>query len=142
MTRESEQATDVIRLTNSLGELDRLHEFFETCGTRFGWPAKLNGQLVLSCDELLTNTISYGYPQGGEHAIVLSVRSLPDVIEVTLEDEGIPFNPLLKDDPDITLGLDEREIGGLGLMFVKRLMDELHYERTDTGNRLRMVKRL
>lgn len=142
MTRNGEQATDVIRLTNRLSELDRLHAFFESCGSRHGWTDKLKGQLVLACDELLTNTISYGYPQGGEHEIVLSVRALPGIVEVTLEDEGIPFDPLQKDEPDITLGLEERDVGGLGLMFVKRLMDELQYERTDTGNRLRMAKRL
>lgn len=132
----------MLRLTNSLSELDRLHAFFKACGSRYGWSDKLNGQLVLSCDELLTNTISYGYPQGGEHEIVLTVRLVPDGVEVTLEDEGIPFDPLQKDDPDLTLGVEDREIGGLGVLFVKRLMDEVHYERTAAGNRLRLVKRL
>lgn len=131
-----------IQLANHLGELDRLHAFFEEIGLRFDWPARLKWDLTLACEELLTNTISYGFPQGGKHSITLTVRYHPGLIEVRLEDDGMPFNPLEQDEPDLTLSVEERAIGGLGIFFVRRTMNEVVYERTETGNRMILRKML
>lgn len=124
----------VIRLDNRLDELERLHAFFEEIGARANWPERLKFDMTLSCEELLTNTINYGFPQGGRHVITLSVQSSPAGVEIRLEDEGVPFNPLEFGEPDTSLGLEERTVGGLGIFFVKRMMNEFIYERTDTGN--------
>jgi serine/threonine-protein kinase RsbW len=61
---------------------------------------------------------------------------------VRLEDEGMPFNPLEQDEPDLTLNVEERAIGGLGIFFVRRTMNEVVYERTETGNRIILRKTL
>ncbi|MBO9597098.1 MAG: ATP-binding protein [Cohnella sp.] len=62
---------------------------------------------------------------------------------IVLEDGGVPFDPLTdSDEPDISLGIEDRVIGGLGIMFVKSLMDTLHYERTTSGNRISLAKTL
>lgn len=136
MTDKEEDRTEeaVIRLDNRLDELERLHAFFEEIGVRSNWPDRLKFDMTLSCEELLTNTINYGFPQGGRHVITLSVQSLPAIVEIRLEDEGVPFNPLEFKEPDLSLDLEERTVGGLGIFFAKRLMNEFIYERTDTGN--------
>lgn len=136
MMAEQDDRPDVtvIELANRLGELDRLHAFFEGISRKAGWPERLHEQLILSCDELLTNTISYGFPQGGDHFITLSVTADASFVEVRLEDGGVPFNPLAQPEPDLTLSLEERGVGGLGIFFVTQLMDEVVYERTESGN--------
>ncbi|MFC7147965.1 ATP-binding protein [Cohnella cellulosilytica] len=130
----------VIRLDNRLDELERLHAFFEEIGARANWPDRLKFDMTLSCEELLTNTINYGFPQGGRHVITLSVQSSPSAVEIRLEDEGVPFNPLEFEEPDLSPDLEERRIGGLGIFFVRRMMNEFIYERTDTGNRIILRK--
>ena len=64
----------------------------------------------------------------------------PDAVSLTFIDDGKPYNPLEKPDPDITLDADERDIGGLGIFLVKKNVDEIFYERTDDKNILRMKK--
>jgi serine/threonine-protein kinase RsbW len=131
----------VIRLANRLSELDRLHAFFDELGGRSDWPDKLKWDLTLSCEELLTNTINYGFPRDdGNYLITVAVKAEPGRIEITLEDEGIAFNPLEQEQPDIHLGIEERDIGGLGIFFVRKLMSEVVYERTDAGNRIVLRK--
>ncbi|MFC5406966.1 ATP-binding protein [Cohnella soli] len=134
----------VVQLANRLDELERLHVFFDEIGIRSGWPDRLKWDLVLSCEELVTNTISYGYPdsEAGSRYIRVAVRAHADSVEVCLEDEALPFNPLETDEPDVGLGIDEREVGGLGVFLVKRMVNEATYERTETGNRIVLRKRL
>lgn len=132
--------TTVWRLANRMGELDRLHLLFGEAADRHGWSVRLRDQLALACDELLTNTISYGYPDGGDDEILLELTVGEGFVEIALEDGGVPFDPIGRADPDITLGVDEREIGGLGVFFVKQIMDDIAYERTASGNRIAMRK--
>jgi serine/threonine-protein kinase RsbW len=100
----------------------------------------LKRDITLSCEELLTNTITYGYPEGGDHHITIVVSVEPGQVEVRLEDDAIPFNPLEREEPDITLSVEERPVGGLGIFFVKRIMNEVIYDRTETGNRIILRK--
>ena len=104
-------------------------------------PMKACMQINVAIDELLSNICYYAYGDGVGKAYV-TVETMPDKrgISITLEDEGEPFNPLSHEDPDVTLGLDERGIGGLGIMLVKRTMDDVHYEYKNGRNRLTFVK--
>jgi serine/threonine-protein kinase RsbW len=129
-----------IQLTNRLSELDRLHAFFDEIGHRSSWSDRLKRDITLSCEELLTNTITYGYPEGGDHHITIVISAEPGQVEVRLEDDAIPFNPLEREEPDITLNVEERSVGGLGIFFVKQMMNEVIYDRTETGNRIILRK--
>lgn len=142
--RDNRQAAFELRIANRLEELERLHEFLSGVAEREEWPKKLELDFLLCCEELLTNTILYGYPQGGEHTIRIATATENGVVNIVLEDEGIAFDPLTDSDaPDITLGVEERKIGGLGIYFVQRLMDKLQYERTAQGyNRMVLAKAL
>lgn len=134
----------IITLGLHPSEIARISEavdlFFET----HGLPDKERLQLTLALDELATNAISYGYPDGCSEPGAVRVRLSLDAGMVTamLEDHGIPFNPLETPEPDTTLGIEERSIGGLGVHFVRALMDEVTYERDGTMNRLTLRKRV
>ncbi|MBN2982764.1 ATP-binding protein [Cohnella algarum] len=80
--------------------------------------------------------------RGGEHSIRLSVSPARAFVEIVLEDDAIPFNPLEAGAPDLEPSLEERAVGGLGIHFVKKLMDDVSYERTSSGNRLVLVKKV
>jgi serine/threonine-protein kinase RsbW len=104
------------------------------------WPVEV------SLDEVLANVVRHGLEGRGDAARVeLEIRleaGDPPRCELRVEDDGPEFDPLGKAAPDTALGLDERPIGGLGIELVKRLMDEVHYERRDGRNRLRFARRL
>ena len=92
-------------------------------------------------DEVVTNVISYGYDDHDEHHINVTLRSGQGVIEVSVVDDGKPFNPLEFRTPDLKCPIDERPVGGLGIYLVKTYMNELEYERTGVNNCLIMRKR-
>ena len=104
------------------------------------WP------MEVSLDEVLANVVRHGLAGRGESAQVELELQLdpgdPPRCEVRIEDDGPEFDPLRAAAPDTSLGVDERPIGGLGIELVRRLMDEVHYERKDGRNRLRLVRRL
>jgi serine/threonine-protein kinase RsbW len=104
------------------------------------WPVEV------SLDEVLANVVRHALRGRGDLARVeLELRldpGDPPRCELRLEDDGPEFDPLAAAAPDTSLGVDERPIGGLGIELVKRLMDEVHYERRDGRNRLRLVRRL
>ncbi|WP_179232858.1 ATP-binding protein [Paenibacillus rigui] len=132
-----------VDLRNNLQELNRLNAFLTGLTDQMAIDEKMLFQLNLICDELITNTILYGYAPGEEgcHVIELQVSVYPDRLEIGVTDGGVPFNPLDKEAPELDLPLDERPVGGLGIHFVRQVMDELRYERIDDKNVLRLVKR-
>ena len=99
--------------------------------------------LNLSLDELITNTVSYGYRDTGEHEIRVTLTERDETLVTVLEDDGIAFDPFTDAPvPDLEAGVEERRIGGLGVYFVKTLMDEVAYERVDDRNRITLIQRL
>lgn len=98
------------------------------------------GQVNLVLDEMLTNILSYAWPEGGRHTVrvVLTVEGTRLIAEVT--DDGVPFDPRTVPKPDLDAPLEERRIGGLGVYFALTLMDHVDYERVGNENRLTLVK--
>lgn len=137
---ERADAGFAVALNGGLSDIGALHRFMDAAGARLGWSERMRLQLTLACEELLTNIASYGYPGGGEPHIRLSVAPVAGGARLVLEDDAAAFDPLAKADPELTLDLDSRPVGGLGVYFVKRLVDELSYERLPSGNRLTMIK--
>ena len=88
----------------------------------------------LVCDELITNTIKYGYDDTAEHEIAVNVSIQPNEIVIELEDDGHPFNPLDNAAPDTNLALQERPVGGLGIHLLREMMDRCEYRHTDGKN--------
>ena len=131
-----------LTLKNDPSEIARSAEAIEAYGESHGWPMKWIMNLNLSLDEVITNIVSYGYRDGEEHEIHITLTEEEGSLTVVLEDDGIAFDPLSEvPDPDLDAGVEERRIGGLGVHFVKSLMDEVAYERRDGCNRLTLIQR-
>ncbi len=132
----------LLTLKNDLSELARIAEEVESHGESHGWPVKWILNLNLSLDELITNTVSYGYQDTGEHEIRITMTERNGSLVTVVEDDGMPFDPFSETaEPDLESDVEERPIGGLGIHFVKTLMDEVAYERVDGCNRITLLLR-
>lgn len=96
----------------------------------------------LSVEEAVENIVQYAYAEGEGWLIVKTEVSPENRLVITLRDEGVPFNPLEKDDPDVSLSVEERQIGGLGIFLCKKLMDKIVYSFENKTNILIMEKQL
>lgn len=88
----------------------------------------------VSVDELLTNTISYGYDDSDGHRIEMTVWMEGSVLVIEISDDAKPYDPTAAPHPDIDAPIEKRPIGGLGVHFVRALMDSFRYRRTDGRN--------
>ena len=136
-------SASTLRLTlkNDLLELSRIAEAIDAHGKTRGWPPKWAMNLNISLDELITNTVSYGYGDSDEHEIHVTLTERNGSLVTVLEDDGTAFDPFTSaPEPDLDASVAERRIGGLGVYFVKTLMDEAVYERHDNRNRITLVQ--
>ncbi len=105
-------------------------------------PENVRRQFDVVIDEIFANIAFYAYrPDEGEATVIVDL-STPGAVELTFKDHGKRFNPLEKEDPDVTLSADEREIGGLGIFISKNIMDEISYEYLDGENVLTIKKQI
>ena len=104
--------------------------------------SKLLTKFNLVVEEIFVNIVSYAYEDNSTNNIVtISIKDNDDKTIITFVDNGKHFNPLIKDDPDISLSVDERPVGGLGIYLVKKMMDNVEYEYKDNKNILTIEKR-
>jgi serine/threonine-protein kinase RsbW len=129
-------------LKSSLSELDRLCQNLETFGKKFGFSKKLVFEINLALDELFTNIISYGFKDDSEHVIKVTLTPAKDELCLCIEDDGMPFNPIDFETPDVSCSVEECKIGGLGIHIMKKLMDDVCYERCGDKNVLNLKKKL
>ena len=100
-------------------------------------------QIELAVEEIFVNIAHYAYrPQIGQATVRVEVKEEPLSVIITFIDRGVPYDPLKRSDPDVTLSAEEREIGGLGIFMTKKVMDEVAYEYKDGQNVLTLKKRL
>lgn len=133
----------VLNIRNDIQSLPLVNEWIEQCceeaGLGLDWVMKF--QLVI--EEMVSNVIFYAYDsQQQEAAIELRFTWEAGTVSILLRDWGKPFDPTAKEDPDITLSVDDRPIGGLCIFMVKQLMDEVRYERVGSSNLLTLQKRI
>lgn len=123
--------------------LDQVLEFVDCELEKADCPMKTQLQIDVAVEELFINIAHYAYdPKVGPATIQVEVIENPLSVVLTFIDEGIPYDPLKKQDPDVTLSAEEREIGGLGIFMVKKSMDAIHYEYKDGKNVLTIKKSL
>lgn len=94
-------------------------------------------EIRICAEEIFINIASYAYPEN-DGAVQIEEEVDANTIQVLFADEGVPYNPLEKEDPDITASIQDREIGGLGIFMVKQMADEIRYEYKDGKNCLFM----
>ena len=106
-------------------------------------PMKAQMQIDVALEEIFINIANYAYQPGkGPATVLVDVSEDPLTVTITFVDHGIPYDPLAKEDPDITLPADQRQIGGLGIFMTKKLMDDVVYEYKEGSNILRLIKKL
>lgn len=124
-------------------QMDRINDFIggelESCGCS----AKAQMQVALAVEEIFVNIASYAYhPEKGEAEVSVDAVGDPPTVTIRFLDRGKPFNPLEKPDADVTLPAEERGIGGLGILLVKKNMDDVSYSYEDGKNVLTIRKKL
>ena len=102
---------------------------------------KQSMMIMVIVEEIFVNIAHYAYPDSKGNVHILLGFKDDDMI-MSFNDRGIPFDPLAKEDPDIHAGVEEREIGGLGIYMMKKSMDEVDYKRVDDHNILTIRKNI
>lgn len=103
----------------------------------------LKFKLRLSIEEAVENVVRYAYDGGiGWLEVGTSLDHDSLILTIELRDAGVPFNPLEREDPDVSLPAEEREIGGLGIFLCKKMMDTIDYRYEDGNNVLTMTKKV
>ena len=121
--------------------LDDVLAFVEEELEKADCPMKTVMAITVAIEEVFVNVSHYAYPNGsGEASLSIDFDSESRLMTFVLKDSGIPFNPLAKPDPDITLSAEERQIGGLGIYMMKKTMDDVSYAYKDEKNILTMKK--
>jgi anti-sigma regulatory factor (Ser/Thr protein kinase) len=99
--------------------------------------------ICVAVEEIFVNIASYAYPNGdGEASLAFGFDESERLMTLVIKDDGVPFNPLEKAEPDISLSADEREIGGLGIFITKKTMDTVSYTYENDSNVLTMTKKI
>ena len=136
-------AANELELEASDGNLERVQAFVEACLEHRNCPPKTLMQIGVAVEEIFVNIAHYAYaPGSGTATVRVVVFGEPAAAEITFIDRGMPYDPLARRDPDLTLPAEEREIGGLGVYMAKQLMDGMSYEYRDGQNVLTMKKNL
>lgn len=131
-----------IRISNKIEELTIIFNEIEQICNRRKISKEIQLKIQLIAEELISNTIFHGYIDQKEHHITIEIALENDKINVSIIDDGIAFNPLLADNPDINTSIENREIGGLGIFLIKSFADSIEYKREKNLNILQFSKNL
>jgi anti-sigma regulatory factor (Ser/Thr protein kinase) len=124
-----------------INQLDAVLEFIDLELEAHGCPPKARMQLAVAAEEVFVNIARYAYAPGvGEATIEIGVAGEPPAAALRFLDRGVPYNPLQKSDPDVTLPAEDREIGGLGIFMVKKIVDRVQYAYEENRNVLTLTK--
>lgn len=129
-------------LLNRQLEIARLQDELEKFATCHQFPKRAWHEVQLALEEQLTNVVRYAYSDDREHRIKVRVAFRPPEIRIEVEDDGCPFNPLQHPAPDLSLPINQRPIGGLGIHMIRKSLDALEYRRENDRNILVMIKRV
>lgn len=139
----ADSRAETVTLPAEKESLKRFADWMETTSVSLEIDAGVTHALTLALDELITNAISHGFPGRAPGHITVTVERAGDRVTATLRDDGIAHDPFAQaPDPDLDLGIEEREIGGLGVFLVRELMDRADYRREGDFNIITLTKSL
>ena len=133
---------DTVRLTAKLESLETFRSFVLRRIKDWNITQEIVPKIELVLEEVLTNIINYAYPTGEGDVEVKCTLLNNDKLCFVIQDWGIPFNPLTKNSPDLSTGLFERRIGGLGIFLVRKMVDELDYQHEEGKNILKLCMKI
>jgi anti-sigma regulatory factor (Ser/Thr protein kinase) len=134
--------TESVTIRNELPELERVHEVIVAFAAGAGAPREFPEEMFLVAEEVLVNTISYGYEDEATHEIELGLSVEGGEFRMRFTDDAMAYDPLAREDPDLDAPTAERGVGGLGIYLVKSLTDEANYRREAEKNILTVRRRL
>jgi anti-sigma regulatory factor (Ser/Thr protein kinase) len=139
----NETATPIDATISSQGDaMARVEELIDRVGEAFGVDPDVLTDLRIALDEVVTNILKYAYSDSAPHDIGFHWELRDGRLATIIEDDGVPFDPLRAPQPDTTSSLADRQVGGLGIVFLKDLMHSVTYERVAGRNRLTLEQDL
>ena len=130
----------LLQLSNNRPEIRNLRNRFDIFAKDNELPNKVIHDVQLALDEIVTNIVEYGYDDDDKHFIDIKFILNEKSLKIIIIDDAKPYNILDNKDPDTSLSLDEKPIGGLGIYLVKRLMTNIDYDYRDGKNHLLLTK--
>ena len=130
-----------IKLPASLDNYQRFMDFIQAQINSNCTDTGIISDITIASEEVIVNVINYAYP-GKKGDLEVSFEKKDDFAKIVFMDSGIFFNPLEKQAPDISKAIEDREIGGLGILLVIKLMNGFNYEYKENKNVLTIIKRL
>ena len=115
--------------------ISQVSDFFDTCVEEYEIPMRVGYSLKVVTDEIFSNIVYYSKANNAEVVFINEAEK----VTLVFVDDGIPYNPMESEEPDITAGVEERSIGGLGLFMVKKMAEQVQYEYTAQKNQLTVV---
>lgn len=134
--------TLTIEVRNTIDAIAPASERAEAWLEAFDPSPKAMYLVPLAIEEIVTNCINYGYDDANEHTILITLSVADHTLTLTVVDDGHAFDPLARSTPDLSVAVEDRQIGGLGIHMLKNLADGMAYERRDGTNCLTLTKRL
>jgi sigma-B regulation protein RsbU (phosphoserine phosphatase) len=133
-----EQSLQIVAIMENV---EKACEFVANFARNLGFSDEMVHRCWVSVDEVCANVIEHGYKENGKyHVIDVTCRAYSDHLIIIFMDDAQPFNPLTKEDPDPKAPLEDREVGGWGIFFVKKFMDNVTYQYHDNRNQLTLEK--
>ena len=138
-----EKDPNELEIEASVDQLQTVIDFVNSHLESVDCPAKAQMQMEVAVEEIFVNIAHYAYaPEIGKATVRVEVSGDPVTVTITFVDRGVPYDPLKKEDPDVTLSAGDRQIGGLGIFMTKKIMDDVSYEYKDGQNILTLKKTL
>ena len=131
---------DSIDLINDIARVPELNAFVQSVANQLHLEPSMTSQLMLAVEEVVVNVMNYSYPVGSVGNISVVARATDKDLKFIISDQGKAFDPTLALETDTTLSAEDRSIGGLGILLVRKLMDSINYERFDGKNMLTLKK--
>lgn len=127
-------------IENRVEELTAMADRVMQLAQKWKLPPTLAMNMTLVMEEALSNIIFYAFPDKDKHEIKVSITLQNNLLTIKITDNGIAFNPLSQQQPDISLPAAERPVGGLGIFLISQIMDRMHYTRHNNQNILELTK--
>ena len=133
---------ETIVIMNKVDELPILAVKIEGLAEKWELPMALTMNLNLVLEEAVSNVIFYAFKDQEKHEINISLSLEKNTLAIEITDEGIAFDPTLREQPDLTLSAEERPVGGLGIFLISKIMDTVNYSRNNNQNKLTLTKNI
>ena len=132
--------SETLLIKNDIADVSKFSIFMKSVMERLSIEKPLARQLRLAVEEAVVNVIDYAYPAGQQGDIEIRIMSDGGTLKTVIIDSGVAFDPTVKEKADTSLSAEDRQIGGLGILLVRELMDSINYEREDGKNILTLIK--